>query len=223
VIGLLLMVAQTISLALWLAALSTSASAMDFSILPMPDGLRLVVAKGDIVAGDSERFRVALQSANRDPFGNKNVALNSGGGLVSEALAIVALMDQEKVTTIVPPGAVCASACAQIVFLSGVHRVVLEGGRLGMHSCSTSEKRVRSALCNERIAENALGHGTAYGSVMAFMQYTGPSEMMWFDSRDADCWGFTRWPPGFDRGTKPGDIAPCVFEAIKRVTDPPGK
>ncbi len=99
------------------------------------------LADGDIVAGDPERFRIALQSAERDPFGNKNVFLNSGGGLVREAFAIVALMDQEKVTTIVPPGATCASACAQIIFLSGVHKVVREGGRLGMHSCSKGENK----------------------------------------------------------------------------------
>jgi hypothetical protein len=50
---------------------------------------------------------------------------------------------------------------------------------------------------------------------MAFMEFTGPSEMVWFNSKDADCFGFTRWPPGVNRGVKPGDIAPCVREAIK--------
>lgn len=218
------MMARSISLALWLAALGTTvASAMDFSILPMPDGFRLVSADGDIVTGDPERFRVALQSAERDPFGNKNVLLNSGGGLVREAFAIVALMDQEKVTTIVPPAALCASACAQIIFLSGVHRVVRDGGRLGMHSCSIGENRIRSPLCNDEIAKNALVHGTEYGSVMAFMRYSGPSEMMWFDLREADCWGFTRWPPGFGRGTKQGDIAPCVRRAIMDATRGPAQ
>jgi hypothetical protein len=215
---------RSILLALWLAALGpTVTAAMDFSILPMPDGFRLVSADGNIVAGDPERFRVALQSAERDPFGNKNVFLNSGGGLVREAFEIVALMDQVKVTTIVPPGGMCASACAQIIFLSGVHRIVRDGGRLGMHSCSIGENRIRSPLCNDEIAKNALVHGTEYGSVMAFMRSSGPSEMMWFDSRDADCWGFTRWPPGFGRGIKQGDIAPCVRRAIMDATHEPAQ
>ena len=118
------------------ALLTTSASAMEFYILSMRDGIRVVFATGDIVAGDNERLRVALQSADRDQFGLKRVVLKSGGGLVIEALAIVALMDKEKVSTIVPPSAVCASACAQILFLAGVQHVVMDGGALGIHSCS---------------------------------------------------------------------------------------
>jgi hypothetical protein len=207
-----------LSFAAPVTAISTSALAMDFSILPMPDGLRIVFAKGDIVAGDSDRFRVALQAANRDTFGNKEIALNSGGGLVNEALAMVALMDQEKVTTIVPPGATCASACAQIVFLAGIQRTVLDGGRLGMHTCSINGDS--APLCNQEIAQNALDHGTPYGSVMAFMRFTGPSKMVWLNSKDADCYGLTRWPPGFNRGVQPGDIAPCVRSAINNLTDP---
>jgi hypothetical protein len=207
-----------VSFAVPMTALSTTALAMDFSILPMPDGLHAVFANGDIVAGDAERLRIALQSADRDHFGNKDIALNSGGGLVREALAIVALMDQDKITTIVPPGATCASACAQIVFLAGVHRVVQDGGRLGMHTCSINGDS--APLCNQEIAQNALDHGTSYGSVMAFMRYTGPSKMVWLNSQDADCYGLTRWPPGFNRGVQPGDIAPCVRSAINNLTDP---
>jgi hypothetical protein len=115
-----------------------TAAAMDYSLLSMPDGLRVVFANGEIVAGDSERLRSALHSGDRDPYGNKSLALNSPGGGVAEAMAIVAVMDAEKVTTIVPPGAVCASACAQVIFVSGAHRVVLDGGTLGIHSCSSA-------------------------------------------------------------------------------------
>jgi hypothetical protein len=185
----------------------------------MPDGLRVIVAKGEIVSGDAERLRTALRSADRDPYGNKSFALNSPGGLVDEALAIVAVMDKEKVTTIVPPGAQCASACAQIIFVSGAHRVVLDGSRLGMHSCSTREG-AKSPLCNEKIAQNAVAHGVAHGSVMAFMQYAGPSEVVWFDGKDADCWGLTRWPPDLNRGVKPGEIAPCVLKGIRDAAKP---
>lgn len=128
-------------------------------------------------------------------------------------------MDKEKVTTIIPPGARCASACAQIIFVSGAHRVVLDGGRLGIHSCSTGEG-AKFPLCNEKIAQNAIAHGVAHGSVMAFMQNAGPAEMIWFDDKDADCWGLTAWPPGFNRGVKPGDIAPCVLKGIREATTP---
>jgi len=146
--------------------------------------------------------------------GNKTLALNSSGGLVSEAMAIVAIMDEANVSTIVPPNSICGSACAQVVFMAGRHRVVLDGGKLGMHSCTTSTGE-RSTLCNDRVALNAVAHGTDYGSVMAFTEYAAPNEIISFNSTDADCWGLTRWPPGFNRGIKQGDIAPCVLQSIR--------
>jgi len=202
-----------LSASLIIAASSNSAAAMDFSTKQLSDGDRFISAKGEIVDGDTERLRIALQSVGRNRYGNKEMALESGGGLVAEALKMVALMDEEKVSTVVLPGAMCSSACAQIVFLAGVHRVVADGGLLGFHTCAAG--RNKSPLCNEIIAQNAFEHGTDYGSVMAFMKYTGPSEMIWFSSKDADCYGFTRWPPGVNRGKQPGEIAPCIERAIK--------
>jgi hypothetical protein len=190
-----------------------TAAAMDFSIKQLSDGDQFVLAKGEIVAGDAERLRVALRSLGRNRYGDKEIALESGGGLVAEAFKMIALMDQEKVSTFVLSGAVCASACAQIVFLAGVHRIVADGGKLGMHTCAAGGDR--SELCNEKIAQNALEHGTDYGSVMTFMKYTGPDQMIWFNSREADCYGFTLYPPEIKRGKKPGEIAPCVLEAIR--------
>lgn len=191
------------------------AAAMTFSIIAMPDGHRVVAAVGAIELGDAAKLEVALRSADRDPWGNKSLALNSPGGSVAAAFEMVALMDREKVSTIVPPGAKCASACSQILFVSGVHRVVLDGGHLGMHSCSRAG--VSSELCNESIAGNALAHGVAHGSVMAFMRYTGPEDMIWFSSKDADCWGLTRWPPGMGVALQPGQLGPCVEAAIRQV------
>jgi hypothetical protein len=186
--------------------------AMEFSTQKLSDGDHFVLAKGEIVAGDAERLRVALQSVGRNRYGNKEMALDSGGGLVGEALKMVALMDKEKVSTYVLSGAMCASACAQIVFLAGVHRIVADGGKLGMHTCAAG--RDRSDLCNEVVAQNALEHGTDHGSVMTFMKYTGPHQMIWFSAKEADCYGFTLYPPEIKRGKKPGEIAPCIREAI---------
>jgi len=185
---------------------------MEFEIIRAPDGQRLVMAKGKIAAGDADRLTVALQSADRDQWGNKGMRLWSPGGSVAEAFAMVRVMDRVRVNTIVPPGMYCASACSQILFVSGLFRAVLDGGKLGMHSCSRGGKA--SELCNERIATNAVSHGVAHESVMAFMRYVRPAEMLWLSAPDADCWGLTRWPPDFKRGFQPGDIAPCVRRAI---------
>jgi hypothetical protein len=176
----------------WAAA---PAAAMTFSMSESADGKRFVVARGQIGVGDAGRLRVALQSADRDSFGHKIVALESSGGSVSEAFAMVEIMDKERVSTIVMTGATCASACAQVLFLSGSYRIVAEGGRLGLHSCYDARERSRSLVCNEMIAQNARARGTPYESIMAFMELGVPTQMRWLDAADADCWGFTRRPP----------------------------
>ena len=106
---------------------------MEFEIIRVPDGQRLVMAKGQIAAGDADRLAVALQSADRDRWGNKGIGLWSPGGSVAEAFAMVRVMDRVRVNTIVPSDMYCASACSQILFVSGVFRAVLDGGKLGMH------------------------------------------------------------------------------------------
>ena len=40
-------------------------------IIRVPDGQRLVLAKGKIAAGDADRLAVALQSADRDRWGTR--------------------------------------------------------------------------------------------------------------------------------------------------------
>jgi hypothetical protein len=188
--------------------------ALEMKTVSMPDGLHVGLLTGPIVAGDAEKFRSFLKSVDRDKFGNKDVALNSEGGSVSEALRMVSIMDEEKVTTIVPPNFRCASACSQIIFISGAMHTLLEGGLIGIHSCRSGSSTDSDEICNEAIADNALSHGTDYGSVMAFMKAATPSDMMWFNSQQADCWGLNRWPPGLGKDNpRP---APCVVEAIRR-------
>jgi len=180
--------------ALLLAWVAPSASAMSFSTLTLPDGMRIVLAEGPVAEGDAARLRTALQSADRDRFGNKVLALDSPGGAVIEAFSMVAVMDREKVSTVVRPGATCASACAQILFLSGVHRVVEGSGRIGLHSCRAASERGRSTTCNELIAQNATARGTRYESIMTFLILTDPAEMRWLTASEAEQWGFTRKP-----------------------------
>jgi len=200
-------------LLLLLTAYGRPSSAMEFEIIRLPDGQRLVMAKGKIVTGDADRLTLALQSADRDRWGNEGMRLWSPGGSVAEAFAMVRVMDRVRVNTIVPPSMYCASACSQILFVSGFFRSVLDGGKLGMHSCSRGGKA--SEVCNDRIATNAVAHGVAHGAVMAFMRYVRPVDMLWLSAPDADCWGLTRWPPELLRGVQPGDIAPCVRRALR--------
>jgi hypothetical protein len=190
---------------------SRSASAMHFAINRLPGGFHFVSATGAIVAGDAERLRSALHFADRDRRGNKNIALSSDGGRVKDALAMASVMDKERVATYVLSGTRCASACAEILFLSGFYRSVLDGGLLGLHSCSIDG--LRSELCNEQIELNAVMHGVSYGSLLALVEQQGSSEVVWLDAHEADCWGLTLWPPEYGRGVQPGEPPPCVIKA----------
>jgi hypothetical protein len=198
-------------LALGLACLVESAEAMDISVASGPGGRRIVVARGPIVKGDAERLRIALQGADRDASGLRTLALDSVGGSVVEAFSIADVMDSDKVATIVRTGASCASACAQIVFLAGTYRTVEEGGRLGLHACSSGGHTTPDALCHEVIAQHAVLRGAPYGTIFAFMQLTPPGQIRWLDAEDSDCWGLTLWPPGSHRGIKPGEAPPCIL------------
>ena len=69
------------------------------------------------------------------------------------------------------------------------------------------------AECNERIADHALEHGTANGSVMAFIQAAERSRVVWLDGKDADCWAINKYqispePPRYEK---------CVIDSVKRV------
>lgn len=183
--------------ALGWSATETPVSAMEFVIRADDDGLRIVVARGLIAAGDTERFRQILGQAQRDRFGNKRVALVGDGGLVGEAFGMAEVMEAEKVSAVIMPGSACASACATIVFVAGAHRYVLDRGRLGLHTCT--DGKTRSAPCNELIARRAERRGVPYGPLAAFLERADPTRTKWLGSEEADCWGLTRWPPGMGR------------------------
>jgi hypothetical protein len=114
-------------LAALLMVFAKVAEAMDFQIIKAVDGQRLVMAAGSIERGDAQKLDAALQSADRDQWGYKAVALWSPGGLVSEAMDMVRVMDRQRVNTIVLDNTNCASACFQILFVSGFYRMVTDG------------------------------------------------------------------------------------------------
>jgi hypothetical protein len=159
---------------------SAGADAMNFTLRD-----RLTVhAVGPIEKGDAANF-AALPKFN-------TLELESPGGLVNEALAIAANMDARGgIRTVVKPGADCASACAMALFVSGTTRIVYMGGRLGIHSCARGG--IRAPECNTEMAANATAHGVPWGVIESFGNATKPSDMMWLNAEDAECWGLMKW------------------------------
>lgn len=191
-------------------AIARDALAMNFSIVN--SGIPVVYGSGPIIDGDAERLRPLLQRVPRDKFGLKHLHLDSPGGSVDAAFKMAEVMDAIGVSTLVPPNAKCASACAAILFVAGRIHLVAPGGWLGLHTCYNSATKVSNEVCNDRIASFALDRGTDYGSVYIFMKAAPADEMIWFSAGEADCFGLNAWPEGM----KPASWNACIINAIRR-------
>jgi ATP-dependent protease ClpP protease subunit len=173
-------------------------------------GSPIVSLSGEIIEGDLQRLQEALSKVDKWEHGAKIVHLNSSGGMVGEALKISKYLDNEDVHMIVPNGATCASACASILFVGGKYRTIEPGGLLGQHSCSIAGEP--SPECNEILAQHAIANGVSHGSIMAFVTYTPPSEILWFSREDADCYGVSFYPLEDQLSFQKSE--PCVMRTI---------
>ena len=162
---------------------------MEFRLYFQPElSINVVIGEGEIVSGDAERFLAATARADRDSEGHIVFVLNSLGGSVRAAFELVEVMDAVGVYTVVPDNALCASACASIVFVSGTRRNVVGTGRLGFHSCYAQKngRVAEDSLCNHLIAQNAVLRGLSYASVDLFVKEYGADDMAWV-GRDVAC------------------------------------
>ena len=189
---------------------SSEAVAMEFKIGEL-NGREVLFASGVVEIGDAERYRNALEQVDVQAHGARLVVLDSPGGSVSAALRISEVNDDFVVHMLIPDGALCASACASIIFISGDFRTMSRSGRFGQHSCSN--EGLPQPDCNEAIAAHATEHGVAHGSVKAFVTYVPPSEILWFNTQQLDCTGITHYP--FSRQSGFGRSDPCFFETLK--------
>lgn len=157
-----------------------------------------VLATGPIEQGDATKLAAALEQAGRDPFGNKSLLLNSEGGSVKEALKMVNVMDRYEVTAIVHSNAVCASACASILYVSAKFHTVFENGRLGFHGCKVGRSS-DSAPCADAISRNAFLHGTSFAAVSQWLRDAPDSrDGVYWIGRDVACDFGLCGPPSFD-------------------------
>jgi hypothetical protein len=190
-------------------------AAMTFDVVAKK-GEPCIVGRGEIVAGDAGRLLAVLTPAAKHSEGYYSLALESPGGSVDAAFKLSKVIDSVYVNTYVATGGTCVSACAAIVFIAGREHVAVRGSRLGFHGCYDANTKRIVGLCNEEIAKHAVAHGTAYGSVMAFIHDTPADNVVWFTSREADCWGINR----YGISPKPVIFEECVRLGIENVDNP---
>jgi hypothetical protein len=195
-----------------LALLAAPAAAMNFKFATTGDGLRVVVAAGEIRQGDARRLARALEKAGRDRHGAKRLYLESIGGLVVEALEMADIISAQGVATIVRKGKICASACASILFVAGKYRTVEKGALLAIHSCYDTRNGRAVSECNAMISARAEAVGVSGDTMMALQEAAGSDAVIVFEAEDAACFGLTLKP-----GSRPSRRTPkCVREVMGR-------
>lgn len=196
----------------------TPSEAMDFEQEKEP--FTTIRMSGKIVAGDAAKFRALVDSIG----GSVDlIELDSPGGLVNEAFPIAAVIDEVqkrtgRVGAVIRRDAVCASACAMIIYITANRHTVEPGGKLGIHSCKSPNGT--NELCNAAIAQHALRHGTATRAIANFAGIAGPGDMIWLSSDDAECWGLVK-----NTDAQPGDDCAerAIRGAFKALMSPPQK
>jgi uncharacterized protein YecT (DUF1311 family) len=175
---------------------------MEFEKVVTANGVALK-ATGPIRSGDYEKMLQLLPTATLDQNGLRRLMLESPGGEVAEAMRLAELIRQNRFVTLV--AAECASACAMILYTAGQYAMLLDGGKLGFHSCYDKRTSTEQPECTEAIATLAAKNGFPYGSVKVFASLAGPADMHWMSNILAHCYGFEHFI---------GDPAPITYSTL---------
>lgn len=113
-------------------------SAATFALQPADVyGPASVFIKGQIQAGDFEKFQLFLLQPGRLTAYTNYVWLDSIGGNLAEAMKFANLFEKSSASVVVGPDGKCYSACF-MMFASGVDRWLYPFGELGVHQVSVN-------------------------------------------------------------------------------------
>jgi hypothetical protein len=104
-------------------------SRLEFTTQTIEDFGEVLLVHGPIEPGDAERLASHVAGLAQMP---EVVALNSPGGVVSEALLMGQELRERELNTIVLPGMACLSACPYIL-AAGTERRVSRTAAVGLH------------------------------------------------------------------------------------------
>jgi hypothetical protein len=120
-----------------------------------------------------------------------DLVLNSPGGLVANSLVIADLIHEKQISTEIPTGSICYSACAYLFFAGETRRVT---GRLGVHQIFSDgnlpDDRLQEAIAN--IIE-MLDRFDTPSAVQVVMLRTPPDDMYIFTAQEVAALGINRF------------------------------
>ncbi|NRQ18991.1 hypothetical protein BHMPCIPO_06258 [Ensifer sesbaniae] len=137
----------------------------------------VIILKGEIDLYSALNFRRALHASQKARL----LVLDSIGGAVQMALLIADDVHEKRLSTFIPAGKGCYSACA-FIFLAGVDRQV--DGELGVHQISSESNDLVSAQLSISDIIDMLARFDTPAEVMTTMFKTPPSQMHVFSSEE---------------------------------------
>lgn len=125
--------------------------AAEFFVIP---GTTTLLLLGETSANDVGALRDAVEKQQVD-----TIVLKGPGGDLEAAFVMADFIIENQLSTVVPAGTDCASACS-LIFLAGANRTLEEGARLGFHlpfmSTSASEEEFLH-FCRVLVGERPRG------------------------------------------------------------------
>ncbi len=140
----------------------------------------LIMIKGEIVEGDSQRFRDISDSLEK-----ATVVLESPGGLLRDALEIGAEIRIRNFATMVSADAECYSACA-LIWVAGARRYMSRSSLIGFHAAyhESNGEYLESGMANAEIG-SFMAHLGYRIEAIRFFTYAGPTEFLLLTPEDA--------------------------------------
>ncbi|NRP21719.1 hypothetical protein LPJGGPFB_04978 [Ensifer adhaerens] len=148
----------------------------------------VITLTGEIDLYSALNFRRALHASQEARL----LVLDSVGGAVQMALLIADDVHERRVSTIIPKGKGCYSACA-FIFLAGVERQV--DGELGVHQISNESNDLVSAQLSISDIIDMLARFDTPAEVMTTMFKTPPSQMHVFSNEEIGRFKLNRKAP----------------------------
>ena len=140
----------------------------------------LVVVTGDFEPSDIDTFRKIVA-----PLKKATVSLESDGGALVAGIRIGTLIRTKKFVTLVPDGALCASACA-IAWLGGVKRFVGKDAGVGFHAAyvikagTAAESGPGNAILGAYLNQLGLSE-----KAIRYVTYADPTTIHWMTVEEA--------------------------------------
>jgi hypothetical protein len=211
------------------ACVGAQASAATITSVPGRRGSIVIDIHGMIATGDAEVFN---QTVKRVSDAGKSIAivrLNSPGGKLDEGAKLAFMIKFGRFATVVPPGAVCASACF-LAFAAGDPKFAGPGALIGVHKAAGrgGVETKASGAATAAMAGFARELGVP-SPIIARMVTTPPTQIAWLEPRDLHLMGVktigndTLAAGSGVRSDGPADRQKSNVETMATITPPAAK